>query len=77
MTKENEEAVNVKLSHHILKNTSISFTVFGKRLVIKNWQWLITRPAPDESCKLKEGGETRLPITGVKTFNRCNHVNCL
>jgi hypothetical protein len=65
-TKENKEGVSVKLSHCILKNASITFTVFSKRLVIENWQQLITRPAPHKSYKLKEGGETRLPITGIK-----------
>ena len=76
-TEENEKGVSVKLSHCILKNTCITFTVLSNRLVNKKRQRFITGPVPHESCKSKEGGKTSLPISGVKTFNGCKHVNCL
>jgi len=76
-TKENEESVSVKPSHCILKNTSIEFIIITERYVLQKWQWFITRPVPHESCKSKEGRETRPPMTGAKTLLGGIHVNCL
>ena len=69
-TKENKKGIGIKPSHCILKNTSITFGIFIKRLIQEKWQWFVTRPDPHESCKLKKGGEMRPPISGVKTFSR-------
>ena len=62
-TKENKKGVGIKPSHCILKNTSITFGIFIKRLVLEKWQWFVTRPDPHESGKLKKGGETRPPMS--------------
>src|ERR1700679_2031493 len=76
-TKENEKGVSIKPGHRILENTSVTFSIFHKRLLLQKWQRLITRPLPHESPKSKEGGKTRLPISRAKTFNEGGHINCL
>src|ERR1700722_14107934 len=76
-TKVNEERVSVKPSHSILKNTSIPFVVLRNRFVQQQWQRFIARPGPHQGGKSKEGGETRAPIWGPKTFNGCIHVGSL
>ena len=74
-TKENKKGIGIKLSHCILKNTSITFSIFIKRLIQE--KWLVTRPDPHESHKSKKGGETRPPISGAKTFSRGISINYL